>query len=416
MLTVHTSPLDQPGAGDAGGMNVAVEALARRLAAMGIEVDIFTRATSSHLPPIVELTPGVFVRHVTAGPYQGLDKEDLPAVLCAFTAGVLRVEAAHELGWYDLVHSHYWLSGQVGTVAAERWGVPLVHTMHTMARVKNQALAPGETPEPSARVVGETQVVDAADRLVANTPTEAQQLIDLYDADPGRVDVVRPGVDLDVFHPGARSQARARVGLPKDAVVLLFVGRLQPHKGPDVLLHTAAELARRDASLRDRLVVAIVGGPSGRSCAGVEALSGLAGRLGLDGHVRWTPPVPQAELADWYQAADLTIVPSHSESFGLVALESQACGTPVVAADVGGLSTAVRDGQSGVLVDGHDPRLWADVVAQLLADPGRRAQLGAGGVAHAAGLSWSATAARMAQVYAEAIRQHGAGELAAVNR
>lgn len=416
MISVHTSPLDQPGTGDAGGMNVTVVALARRLASLGIEVDIFTRATSSQIPPLVELSPGVLVRQVTAGPYEGLDKEDLPAVLCAFTAGVLRVEAAHEAGWYDVVHSHYWLSGQVGWVAAERWGVPLVHTMHTMARVKNLSLAPGETAEPSARVVGETQVVDAADRLVANTAEEARQLVELYGADPARVSTVAPGVDLEVFRPGSRAAARAQLGLPADAVVLLFVGRLQPHKGPDVFLRAAGELARRDPSLRDRLVVAVVGGPSGRSCAGMGALASLAGEQGLSGHVRWAPPVPQERLASWYQAADVTVVPSHSESFGLVALESQACGTPVVAADVGGLGTAVLADRSGVLVDGHEPAAWADAIAALLGDPARRERFGRAGVAHAAGFSWAASAARIVDVYAEAIRERETGEPLAVNR
>ncbi|HMC68544.1 MAG TPA: glycosyltransferase, partial [Mycobacteriales bacterium] len=192
-LSVHTSPLDQPGGGDAGGMNVYVCEIAKRLAQRGIEVEIFTRATSSDLPTVVELTPGVTVRHVVSGPYEGLDKNDLPAQLCAFTNGVLRVEAAHEPGYFDLVHSHYWLSGQVGWLAKERWGVPLVHSMHTMAKVKNASLAEGDAPEPASRVVGEAQVVEAADRLVASTAAEAQQLITLYDAEPARVVTVAPG-------------------------------------------------------------------------------------------------------------------------------------------------------------------------------------------------------------------------------
>jgi len=416
MLSVHTSPLDQPGGGDAGGMNVYVVALARRLAALGTEVEIFTRATSSEIPPLVELCPGVVVRQVTAGPYEGLDKEDLPAQLCAFTAGVLRTEAAHDPGWYDVVHSHYWLSGQVGWVAAERWGVPLVHSMHTMAKVKNAALTADETPEPPARVIGETQVVEAADRLIANTSEEAGQLSDLYGADPGRIATVTPGVDLEVFRPGPRGAARAALGLPQDAIVLLFVGRLQPHKGPHVLIRAAAELARRDPALRSRLVVAIVGGPSGRSCAGPQALAGLAGSLGIGDAVRIHPPVPQARLAAWYQAADLTVVPSRSESFGLVALESQACGTPVVAARVGGLGTAVAEHVSGVLVDGHDPDRWARVLAELIADPDRRAQLGQGGVTHAASFGWSATAASILGVYMDAIRDRAAPDAMAVNR
>src|SRR3954449_2836975 len=203
-LSVHTSPLDQPGAGDAGGMNVYIVEVSRRLAARGIEVDVFTRATSSDLPPVVEMIPGVTVRHVSAGPFEGLGKEDLPAQLCAFTAAVLREEAQHEPGHFDVVHSHYWLSGQVGWLARDRWGVPLVHSAHTLAKVKNAALADDDEPEPRARVIGEEQVVAEADRLVANTAEEARQLVDFYGADPRRTLVVPPGVDLQRFSPGDR--------------------------------------------------------------------------------------------------------------------------------------------------------------------------------------------------------------------
>src|SRR3954470_14041204 len=196
-LSVHTSPLEQPGTGDAGGMNVYIVEVAERLARAGVEVEIFTRATSKGLPPTVEMAPGVLVRHVIAGPFEGLAKEDLPAQLCAFTNGVLRAEATREPGYYDLVHSHYWLSGQVGWLAAERWGVPLVHSMHTMAKVKNLDLAEGDVPEPLRRIVGEQQVVDAADRLIANTGQEARDLVDLYGASADQVLTVAPGVDLE---------------------------------------------------------------------------------------------------------------------------------------------------------------------------------------------------------------------------
>ncbi len=247
MISMHTSPLDQPGTGDAGGMNVYIVEVARRLAAAGTAVEIFTRSTSSQLPEVVEMSPGVLVRHIDAGPYQGLSKDELPAQLCEFSRGVLRAEAAAPPGWYDLVHSHYWLSGQVGALAAERWGVPLVHSMHTMAKVKNASLAMGDTPEPRTRVIGEQQVVDAADRLVANTEDEARQLHDLYGAAEDEVKVVSPGVDLDLFSPGDQSAARARLGLPQDALVLLFAGRIQPLKSPDLLLHAAAQLVARAA-------------------------------------------------------------------------------------------------------------------------------------------------------------------------
>jgi D-inositol-3-phosphate glycosyltransferase len=399
MLSVHTSPLEQPGTGDAGGLNVYVVETSRRLAAQGVAVEIFTRGTASDLPPATELAPGVTVRHVTAGPYEGLGKDDLPGQLCAFTAGVMRTEARRPPGWYDLVHSHYWLSGQVGWLAAERWQVPLVHSMHTMARVKNHALATGDSPEPPGREIGEAQVVEAADRLVANTDDEAKSLIELYDADPGKVAVVTPGVDLDVFRPMDREQARAATGLPRDALVLLFVGRIQPLKAPDLLLLAAAELLRDRPNLRDRLVVAILGGPSGSGLRAPESLQRLAVQLGLEDNVRFTPPVSRTDLAGWYAAADLVAVPSYNESFGLVAIEAQACGTPVVAAAVGGLRTAVADGVSGVLVDDHDSGHWAKVMGDLLGDEAGRRRLAQGAIAHAATFSWDATVSALLDVY-----------------
>jgi D-inositol-3-phosphate glycosyltransferase len=398
-LSVHTSPLDQPGCGDAGGLNVYVTEVSRRLAERGIAVEIFTRSTSSEIPPTVELVPGVMVRHITAGPYEGLDKNDLPAQLCAFTSGVLREEAAHEPGWYDLVHSHYWLSGQVGWIAKERWGVPLVHTMHTMAKVKNLWLADGDAPEPAMRAIGEAQVVEAADRLIASTADEAAQLVELYAADPQRVEVVAPGVDLETFAPGDRTAARRRLELAADDVVLLFVGRIQPLKAPDVLLRAAAAMVEREPALRDRMVVMVVGGPSGSGVEEPEQLSKLAVSLGIADLVRFERPAPQGDLANYYRAADVTVVPSYNESFGLVALESQACGTPVVAARVGGLATAVDDGRSGVLIDGHNPHDYAAALRRILDEPARRAALAEGALRHAERFGWDATVERVLEVY-----------------
>ena len=402
MISLHTSPLDQPGTGDAGGMNVYVVELARRLAARGVEVDVFTRATSSTLAPVVPLADGVLVRHITAGPFEGLTKHELPGQLCVFAREVLRTEAAHPVGHYDAVHSHYWLSGQVGALARDRWGVPLVHSMHTMAKVKNGALAEGDTPEPAARVIGEEQVVDAADVLVANTDIEAKQLINLYDADPGRVEVVHPGVDLALFRPEPPTSARAALGLPLDAVVLLFAGRIQPLKAPDVLLRAVAVLLERDPGLRSRLVVPVVGGPSGSGLDKPAALAGLAADLGIDDVVRFVPPVTQRELARWYAAATLVAVPSYNESFGLVAVEAQACGTPVVAAAGGGLTTVVREGRSGLLLDTHDPGAWATALARVVGDPALRARLAAGALVQASDFSWDATADQTLGVYRRA--------------
>jgi D-inositol-3-phosphate glycosyltransferase len=403
MVSLHTSPLDQPGTGDAGGMNVYVVELSRRLAGLGIEVEIFTRATSSALPPRIELAPAVTVRNVAAGPFEGLSKNDLPPQLCTFARSLLRAEAAQEPGHYDVVHSHYWLSGQVGLLARDRWAVPLVHTMHTMAKVKNASLAEDDQPEPPARLIGEEQVVEAADRLVANTDDEAKQLIDLYDADPAKVAVVHPGVDLDAFRPGDVAAARDAVGVPRDAVVLTFVGRIQPLKAPDILIRAAERFVAADPSLRDRLVVAIVGGPSGNGLEHPECHAELARRLGVDDITRFVKPVQQDVLADWYRASTVVCVPSYSESFGLVALEAQASGTPVVAAAVGGLTTAVRDGVSGLLVDGHRPGDFADALGKVAFEPGLRDRMSRGAVEHARGFGWEVTAERTLQVYRESM-------------
>jgi D-inositol-3-phosphate glycosyltransferase len=429
MLSVHTSPLDQPGTGDAGGMNVYVLELSRALARRGAEVEIYTRATSSAQAKVVDVEPGVRVLHVAAGPYEGLDKNDLPGQLCAFTAGVLRAEAHRPAGWYDVVHAHYWLSGQVGWLAAERWDVPLVQTMHTLAKVKNAALAPGDAPEPLGRVIGEEQVVEEADALVASTREEADDLVREYRADPDRVHVVSPGVDLEVFSPleprpgrtraEERRALRVRLGLPLDRPVILFAGRVQLLKGPDVLVralgvladHAAAQVlgtgARPDADcLRDgggRRVptLVVLGGSSGRPTA-VRELEALAHQTGVGDHLVVRPPAPREVLVEYFRAADVVAVPSHNESFGLVAAEAQAAGTPVVAAAVGGLRTVVQDGVSGVLVPDHSPWSWARVLGDLLHDDDRRAALAAGARRASERFSWDRAAAAMLDVYSQA--------------
>ncbi len=409
MISVHTSPLDQPGTGDAGGLNVYVLELSKRLAAAGIEVDIFTRATSSRHDPVLAADDGITVHNIHAGPFEGLSKGELPGQLCVFAREVLRTEAAKPLGHYDLVHSHYWLSGQVGALARDRWGVPLVHTMHTMAKVKNDALAIGDTPEPMARIIGEEQVVEAADMLIASTDIEAKELINLYDADPGRVEVVQPGVDLTVFRPRDTDEARRRLDLPTDAHVVLFAGRLQPLKAPDVLLHAVALLLDETPSLRTRLVVPIVGGPSGTGLEHPEALAELADQLGIADVVRFVPPVPPAELALWDAAASVVAVPSYNESFGLVAAEAQAAGTPVIAAAVGGLATVVADRESGLLLDTHEPAAWAAALRQVLLDDAFRARLAQGARERGRMFSWEATAERTLDVYERA--RHALREL-----
>lgn len=398
LLSVHTSPLDQPGVGDAGGLNVYVLQTAKQLAKAGIEVDIFTRATSSAYGMATPVVDGVTVHHLDAGPLQQLPKEDLPAQLCALTAGVLRAETQRPAGWYDLIHSHYWLSGHVGWLAAERWRVPLVHTMHTMARVKNNDLAGLESPEPTTRVIGEQQIVNIASRLVANTDEEARQLTAFYGADPEKISIVNPGVDLDTFYPGSKSAARNALGLSPDDQVLAFVGRIQPLKAPDVLIAAAAHM-RQTAARPQSLKVIICGGESGSAGTGPIELAKLATELGVGENVVFMPPRQAADLALLYRAADMVVVPSYSESFGLVALEAQACGTPVVAAAVGGLHTAVVDGVTGQLVSGHDPQVWAEILTALLNDEPRRMALGEAAVGHAMRFSWQHTTTQLMAAY-----------------
>ncbi len=393
---VHTSPLDQPGAGDAGGMNIYVVESVERMAAMGVSVDIFTRRHSPDLPDIVELSPGVRVRHLNIGA-NSATKEELPALIPNLSDAFSAVLEGEK---YDVIHSHYWISGKVAMPVAKKFGIPLAHTMHTMARVKNMNLAEGERPEPMIRVQGETQVVAAADALIANTDAEAASLVSLYEACPDIVSVVSPGVDLYTFTAGnGRKAAREAIGLPQDVHVLAFVGRIQPHKGPEVLIRAVAEMLNHSPHLRPKLITIIMGGASGSGLGEVERLKDLVSWLNISDVVRFENPVPRAQIPQWYRAADLVCVPSYSESFGLVALEAQACGTPVVATAVGGLRTAVADGISGVLVDGHDPRAWSSVLARLIQEPQRRVLLSMGAIEHASHFGWDATARGTLDIY-----------------
>ncbi|QGU03651.1 D-inositol 3-phosphate glycosyltransferase [Corynebacterium comes] len=402
MISMHTSPLQQPGSGDAGGMNVYVLNTARQLARQGVEVDIFTRATRPSQGEVVEVEPGLRVINVVAGPYDGLEKEALPTQLAAFAGGVVQFHRCNDVD-YDLIHSHYWLSGQVGWLLRDLWEVPLVHTAHTLAAVKNAHRSADDSPESEARRICEQQLVDNADFLVVNTHEETKDLVDHYDADPDRIVVVSPGTDIDLFTPGTdRNTERSRrlLGIPLDAELVAFVGRLQQFKGPQVLIRATAELVRRDPGRKLRVI--ICGGASGAAATERQYMQ-LAHELGVSRRVRFLDPRPPEELVTIYQAADIVAVPSYNESFGLVAMEAQACGTPVIAARVGGLPVAVSEGETGLLVDGHDTNDWADAIEQLLDDDDTRLRMAGEAVAHAANFSWSASASQLASVYSEAL-------------
>ncbi len=402
MISMHTSPLEQPGSGDAGGMNVYVLNTATHLARQGVEVDIFTRATRPSQGEVVQVEDNLRVINVVAGPYEGLEKEALPTQLAAFANGIVLYVKCNYLD-YDLIHSHYWLSGQVGWLLRDLWEVPLVHTAHTLAAVKNTYRSAEDSPESEARRICEQQLVDNADLLIVNTHEETNDLVQHYDADPDRVVVVSPGADIEQFTPGndrATERSRRQLGVPLHAKVVAFVGRLQQFKGPQVLIRAVAELLDRDPERNLRVL--ICGGPSGANATPEQYLD-MARDLGVERRIRFLDPRPPEELVTIYRAADIVAVPSYNESFGLVAMEAQATGTPVIAARVGGLPIAVAEGETGLLVDGHATADWADALAQLLDDDDTRIRMGEDAVGHAANFSWSASAAQLASVYSEAL-------------
>lgn len=399
---LHTSPLDQAGIGDAGGMNTYVIESAKKMASSGVEVDIYTRASRPDLPDVVDLAPGVRVRHLHAKPYEGVSKSDIPALMDQLVADFYR--HMRESGRYEIIHSHYWTSGLLAKQVSQESGIPFVHTFHTTAKVKNLSLADGERPEPLSRSIGEENVVKAAAAIIANTDSEAASLVSLYGACPDRVFVATPGVNLSEFKvAGGKSVAREKLGIEQSKIVLTFVGRIQPHKGPDIFIRSVAEVLTHSPGLRSKINALIIGGVSGSESGELDRLRNLAKWLGISDVVRFLPPVTRSELPDWYRASDLVCVPSYSESFGLVALEAQACGTPVVATAVGGLRAAVSDGFSGSLVDGHDPKAWGAVLLRLIAQPERRLILSMGAVQHASHFGWDSTSRALLDLFDKVI-------------
>jgi len=399
---LHTSPLDQAGIGDAGGMNTYVIESAKKMAASGVEVDIFTRASRSDLPDVVDFAPGVRVRHLHATPYEGVSKSDIPALMDQLVADFYR--HMRDGGSYEVIHSHYWTSGLLAKQVSQESGIPFVHTFHTTAKVKNLSLADGESPEPLSRSIGEENVVKAAAAIIANTDSEAASLVSLYGACPEKVFVATPGVNLAEFKvAGGKSTAREKLKMDQAKIILTFVGRIQPHKGPEVFIRSIAEVLTHSPALRSKINALIIGGVSGSGTGELERLRNLAKWLGISDVVTFLPPVTRSELPDWYRASDLVCVPSYSESFGLVALEAQACGTPVVATAVGGLRAAVSDGFSGSLVDGHDPKAWGAVLLRLIAQPERRLILSMGAVQHASHFGWDRTSRALLDLYDKVI-------------
>ncbi len=397
MVSMHTSPLETPGVGDAGGLNVYVAEVARRLGERGLDIDIYTRRRDVSLPEVVEAFERVNVHHVTAGPPEPIPKELLPGLVTEFASQI-----ADRISRYDLIHSHYWLSGLVGLELASIGGLPLVHTMHTMARVKNAARGAGHLSEPDVRERGEAAIVARAEVLTANTLEEADELHTHYGAAADQVMIVPPGVDLHVFHPCDQAKSRAQLGVAESSQVILFVGRIQPLKAPDVLIKAVAKMIKDQPDRRAHLKLIIIGSPSGPEAAWASSLPQLCTALGVDDVVEFRAHSAREELFRWYCVSDVVGVPSYNESFGLVALEAQACGRPVVATDVGGLRHAVNDGHTGLLVSGHQPAEWAAALSAVLYDHDKRHRLGGNAAAHAARFSWDNSAAATLETYSAA--------------
>jgi D-inositol-3-phosphate glycosyltransferase len=417
VLSLHTSPLAQPGTGDGGGMNVYVRELTSALARSDVACDVFTRAWSPDLPPVVDVEPGLRVHHVPAGPLETLPKESLPAVVDEFTAGVLeRMAATPTSGCdpgggqpYTSVHANYWLSGLSGHVIKHELNLPLVCTFHTLDRVKAESMPEEvEADMPHRRAEAEASIIDCSDAVLASCTVEADQIASLYGGEPGRIRIVPPGVDHAFFGPGHRPQARRALGLPLDGRLLLFVGRIQPLKCADVAIETLAELRGSGTGIGSggdgggdyRLVV--VGGPSGpHGEKSVQGLYDAADARGVREHVHFIDPQPHELLSSYYRAADVCIVPSRSESFGLVALEAAACGTPVVASAVGGLTTLVDHGHTGYLVEDPDPGAYAAAVRRVFDEPLAAERLSTASVLRARRYTWRAAARALVELHDE---------------
>jgi D-inositol-3-phosphate glycosyltransferase len=400
VLSVHTCPLAALGGKETGGMNVYVRELARELARMRVRADIFTRSQNAAIPRVSAIGDEVRVVHLPAGPEAPMARERVHAHLDEFVDGVEAFRIAHGLD-YDLLHGHYWLSGAVGLSLRERWGVPLVQMFHTLGRLKNDATRNGAEREPDLRIAEETRIVRAADRLVAATVVERAHLVSHYGAAADRIAVIPCGVDTELFAPGDPAAARAALRLDARPR-LLYVGRLAPIKGLETLLDSMARLRARGSAAQ----LCIVGGDNDEALDGHEGeLRARLNRLDLGDTVTFVGAQPQERLRDWYVAADATVLPSYYESFGMVALEAMACGSPVVASRVGGLQTTVRDRVTGLLVPDHDPAALAARLEDVLDDADLRWRLGREGVRWAAQHRWPCVAEAVCREYASLVER-----------
>jgi D-inositol-3-phosphate glycosyltransferase len=405
MLSVHTSPLATLGGKETGGMNVYVRDLSRELSRRGLAVDVYTRSQDPARPRVQELAGRGRVIQVKAGPEQPYNKNRVVDHLAEFVAGVELFAGEQQLT-YDLIYSHYWLSGLVARELRRAWRVPFAQMFHTLAEMKNRVAQPGER-ETEFRANSEGEIMAFADTLIAATPLEKNQMTWLYGAAPDKIEVVPPGVDLERFKPMDQAEARRKIGIPPEDRMILFVGRIQPLKGIDILIRALGLVKRREPELARRLCVSIIGGDpqpdSEVEEAEFERLESLRRELGIGDLVTFLGAKDQDTLVYYYAAAEMVVMPSHYESFGMVAIEAMACGTPVVASDVGGLTFSIEDGYNGYLVPGRDPQALASKIILLLKHPVLRDQLSEQARQWVQRYSWTHIAAELLEVFERTI-------------
>ncbi len=409
MLSVHTCPLAMLGGKKTGGMNVYVRDLSRELGRMGLYVDVFTRSQDDCVPMVVhDLGERARVIHIPAGPQAPIPVAEIGDYLDEFAAGVVAFAAAEGLH-YDIIHSHYWLSGLVAEKLCAAWGeTPMVHMYHTLGQMKNRIAQDAAERAPQARIDGEGHVLRVADRIIAATPAEQAQLIWLYGADAAKVTIIPPGVDLERFHPIDKDEAKRCVGIPCGDNNIMFAGRIEPLKGIDTLIRAMALLKERFPAVVENTCVAIIGGDPWADSPDVEMarLQALRQDLGIHDVVVFLGAKDQNVLPCYYAAAEVVVMPSHYESFGMVALEAMAMGRPVIASEVGGLAFLIQDGVTGYHIPSRDPEALANRLYTLLADESCRESMGRAARRYAERFDWAIIAERIVNVYADLLGRH----------
>ncbi|HEX9012676.1 MAG TPA: glycosyltransferase, partial [Anaerolineaceae bacterium] len=403
MLSYHTCPLATLGGKDTGGMNVYVRDLTRELGREGVHVDVFTRSQDEHVPHVLhDLGYGNRVVHVPAGPEHPLPKPELAGYLPEFVSGIQRFAAEKDIH-YDLIHSHYWMSGLAGEELKKEWGVPMIQMFHTLGQMKNRVARTPEEVEGNYRIEGEERALRAADKVVASTPAELAQLEFLYKADRRKIVIIPPGVDTSRFYPIPPDEARAVVGVPPSERMILYVGRIEPLKGVDTLIRAIAAMRRSGVLEQYPHYLTIIGGDPDVSAESMTAemarLQSLCRDLGIGDLVLFIGKQSQDTLPYYYSAAEVVVVPSHYESFGMVALEAMACGTPVVASQVGGLAFLIKDGETGFHVPDGDPEALCQSLTRLVLDCNLRRRMGEQAAVYAHSYDWAKIARRIVALY-----------------